>query len=251
MLLSAEGVSKLFGGVKAINNLSFHINDGEILGLIGPNGAGKTTLFNLISGVFKPTSGVIRFRSRAISGLKPHVVAKAGIARTFQLTKIYSRVTVLEHVIMGEHCRTGAFVWGAISRNKATRQEEAMTKAKALSILEDLDLLSVRDEIAGNLFNAQQRRLMIATALAMEPQLLLLDEPTAGMSNEETEQVVEMIQGFRKKGITIFLIEHNMKVSMDVSDRVIVLNYGEKLTEGIPADVSRDKSVIDAYLGGE
>lgn len=250
MLLSAEGLSKFFGGIKAVHNLTFHLKEGEILGLIGPNGAGKTTLFNLISGAYKATDGRIYFNSREITGFKPHTVAAIGIARTFQLTRIYNKVSVLEHLIMGQHCRTKTFVWGSIARNKFAREEESRAKEKAFSLMEDLDLLSVKDEYADNIYNAQQRRLMIATALATEPQLLLLDEPTAGMSNEETEETVQMIRNIREKGVAIFIIEHNMRVTMEISDRIIVLNYGEKLYEGLPSEISKNKAVIDAYLGG-
>jgi branched-chain amino acid transport system ATP-binding protein len=251
MLLSVEGLSKNFAGIRATNNLSFHVSQGEILGLIGPNGAGKTTIFNLISGVYKPTTGRIIFNSRKINGLKPHVIAAAGISRTFQLTKIYNQVSVLQHVIMGQHCRTGTFLWGAISRNKAARREEADALKKALNLLKEFDLLSIKDKNTDNIYNVQQRRLMIATALASDPLLLLLDEPTAGMSNEETEQTVEMIHNVKDKGVAIIIIEHNMKVAMEISDRIIALNYGEKLAEGSPAEVANNKLVIDAYLGEE
>lgn len=251
MLLQTEGLTKIFGGLVALSELSFHIARGEILGLIGPNGAGKTTLFSVITGTHKPTKGKVIFQGSDITSLKSHQIASAGLVKTFQLTRLFNQVTVMDHVATGQHCKKKSLVWGALTRNRPTLKEDEESREKAIEILRLTNLIQVADKYAKDITNSQQRCLMIATALAAEPKLLLLDEPTAGMSSEETDEVVELIKIIRNKGISVFLIEHNMKVAMTISDRILAISYGQKITEGLPREVANCKEVIEAYLGEE
>lgn len=252
-LLEITGMKKAFGGIQALGGVDFHIEQGEVVSVIGPNGAGKTSFFNVISGMFSPDEGQILFNGLDIAGLEPSQITTLGIARTFQNVRLFPNMSILENVMVSQHCRTKQGIFGAIFRTKAFRQEEAEIEERAKEILSFFGtrLVGYRyDQAAFVLSYANRRRLEIARAMATQPQLLLLDEPTAGMNPRETVELTELIGKLRsERGFTIVVIEHDMKVVRDISDRVVVLDHGVKLTEGSYQEVSTNEEVIEAYLG--
>jgi len=250
-MLEARALTKRFGGLMAVIDLSFKIEQGEIVGLIGPNGAGKTTVFSLLSGFHKPTKGQIVFEAKDITGLKPNKIASLGLVRTFQLVSLVKTKTVLANVLVAHHLQRRAGTLSSIFRTSAGRREAKELSTKAIELLGELGLGEVKNELVSNLPHGLQKALGIAVALAARPRMILLDEPTAGMSAAETAQVMELIRRMRESGITVMLVEHDLKVVMGVCDRVLVMNFGKKIAEGTPEAVSRNDEVIAAYLGSE
>lgn len=250
LLLKIESISKAFGGIQALWNISFDLFSGLIQGLIGPNGAGKTTLFNLITGVYKPDSGRIIFNNTFIGGRQVHELVNLGIARTFQNVEIFGSMSVIENVMVGRHVRTRSGFWGAITRTPWIVHEEKATMEKAMEILSFVGIENLAHRKSSELPFGWQRLLEIARALASEPKILLLDEPAAGLNATETLQLGKLLKKIRNKGITLLLVEHDMSLTMDVCDKIVVLDQGKKLAEGTPREIQCNKKVMAAYLGG-
>jgi branched-chain amino acid transport system ATP-binding protein len=249
-LLEIENMSKTFGGLKAISNVTFSLDKGRIVSIIGPNGAGKTTFFNTLTGIYKPDGGTIKFNGKSLVGLRPDQIAARGIARTFQNIRLFPDMTVIENILVGMHIHFKQSAFQTLFRLPAFKKEEDEAEKKAARLMQYVGLKRVENEIAKNLPYGAQRRLEIARALAADPLLLLLDEPAAGMNPQETEDIIRLFRDIKADmGITILLIEHDMRVVMNISEDICVMDYGEKIAEGTPQEIRANTKVIEAYLG--
>lgn len=249
VLLELEDVTIRFGGLIAVDHVSLCIEEGQVVALIGPNGAGKSTVFNVVTGIYPPTGGRVFFKGTDITTMKPYAITALGIARTFQNIRLFKNLSVIDNVRIGCHCRGRAGIFGALTRLAGVKGEEQVIIEKSLAVMDVVDLTAKREELAKNLSYGEQRRLEIARALAADPSLLLLDEPAAGMNPLEKQTLMQMLQRIRMMGVTILLVEHDMKFVMSISDRVDVLDYGQKIASGTPAEIQSDQAVIAAYLG--
>src|SRR3954452_13304391 len=251
VLFRATGLHKSFGGVRAVRDISFEIPDGAVFAVIGPNGAGKSTLLNLISGVYQPDSGTLRFGGRDLSGLPAHRRVRLGIARTFQKIRLFRQLSVLENVVAGFHIHHEIPAWQYLIHANAFRSNHARCRAEAMELLSFMGLAAQRATLAGSLSYGEQRMLEFARALATKPKLLLIDEPAAGLNAAEVDTLLDRIRITRDRGVTVVLVEHNMELVMNVAARVLVMDYGQPLFEGVPAEVQKNEVVLAAYLGGE
>ena len=250
-LLEANGISMHFGGVQAVANLDLTLEEGPILGIIGHNGSGKTTFFNVLTGIYRPTGGAFTFKGQDVTGWPAHQIAKQGIARTFQNIRLFGQMSVLDNVLVGAHCHVNIPLWRVLLHGQAKDVENIKAREKAQELLHFVDLEDRADEYAVNLAYGAQRRVELARALAGEPDMLLLDEPTAGMNDSEASHVMDLIRKIQRKGVTILLIEHNMKVMMGTAERIVALDAGRKIAEGSPREIQYNEEVIKAYLGEE
>lgn len=248
-ILATKNLCKYFGGVKAVDQVNFSVKKGQIFGIIGPNGAGKTTLFNLLTGTLNVSDGNIYFKNKEISNLPPQEITKKGIARTFQNIKLFEEMEVLENVKIGFHTQTKTSILDAILRNSRLKKDEAKTYQEGLKLLKRVNMLAKKDNLAKNLSYGDKRRLEIARALAVNPEILLVDEPAAGMNPHESDEIVKLLEQLNREGITVVIIEHDMKVIMSMCDEILVLNNGIKLAQGTAKEVQNNPEVIEAYLG--
>jgi len=251
ILLSAKGLHKSFGGVRAVRDVSFDIPQGAVFAIIGPNGAGKSTMLNLISGVYQPNSGSLSFGGRDLAGMPSHRRVRLGIARTFQKIRLFKQLSVLENVVAGFHTHHDIPAWQYLVHGGAFQRDHARCRSEAMELLSFMGLAARHDTLAGSLSYGEQRMLEFARALATKPKLLLIDEPAAGLNASEVDTLLDRILTTRKRGVTVVVVEHNMELVMNVADRILVMDYGQHLFEGVPADVQKDAAVVSAYLGGE
>jgi branched-chain amino acid transport system ATP-binding protein len=250
-LFCATGLHKSFGGVRAVRDISFEIPDGAVFAIIGPNGAGKSTLLNLMSGVYQPDAGALTFNGTDLSGLPAHRRVRLGIARTFQKIRLFKQLSVLDNVVAGFHTHHDIPAWQYLVHGAAFRRDHARCRADAMELLSFVGLAARRDTVAASLSYGEQRLLEFARALATKPRLLLIDEPAAGLNASEVDSLLDRILTMRRRGVTVVIVEHNMELVMNVADRVLVMDYGQHLFEGVPADVQKNEAVVSAYLGGE